>query len=347
MALFNFNIRIRGVSFFLYLMSVDNDSIMGVRNTFAFVILLLTASNCSKTNDEAPDASFHEYKVLPQDTDNTMEETNKPHFVFLDKSKTLKNKLVVFIGGTDSSPSQYQVFSNIATSLGYHVIDLRYLNTVTTLACKDEEDADCFAKFHEEIIFGGDQSGLVQVDVNNSIVNRLLKLLQYLHSNHKDDGWGQFYTGNDLNYSKFVVAGHSQGGGHATYLAYKYSVDRLIFFCSPNDYSEKYNSPASWCSADFATTPDRFYGLMHKRDDVVPPNEQYTIWQNMKMLTSADTSSADKSTYANFHALYTNVDADPAANSHSPHNVPVMDIALPAGNDLEHLKEVWSYMLGN
>jgi pimeloyl-ACP methyl ester carboxylesterase len=313
----------------------------------AWLVILMAAFGCSKTNDATPDDSFHTYKILPQDTDQAIEETNKPHFVFLDKSKILKDKLVIFIGGTDSAPSQYQLFSKAAASLGYHVVDLRYSNSVSTLICKDDDDGDCFTKFHEEIIFGGDQSSLVQVDAGNSIVNRLIKLLQYLQRNYPDDGWNQFYTGESLSYSKFVLAGHSQGGGHAAYLAYKYSVDRVIFYSAPNDYSIKYDLPAGWCSADFATASDKFYGLMHKRDNVVPPFEQYAIWEAMNMLSASDTSSADKSTYGNYRALYTNYEADPDASSHSLHNVPVMDGALPAGIEGAHLKEVWNYLLGD
>ena len=315
---------------------------------FAAIIFSEIFFGCSKSTDPSPVTDLHTYKVLPQATDNAILESNKPHLAFIDKGSDLKDKLMVFIGGTDSAPSQYQLFSKTAASLGYHVIDISYVNSVTTLVCKNETDTECFVKFHEEIIFGGDESAWVEVDVHNSIMNRIMTLLQYLHTGHPEDGWNNFYVGDDLDFSKCVFAGHSQGGGHATYLAHKHAINRLIVFCSPSDYSVKYASPAEWCTGNFATTPDRFYGLMHKRDDTVPPDEEYAIWESMNLVTmSSDTSSADRPTYKNYHALYTDFNASPDAHSHSTHNVPVMDATLPGGADGEHLKEVWKYFLGN
>jgi hypothetical protein len=318
-----------------------------MKGKFIFEILILISFfGCGSDSTKIGNEDLHTYKVLPQDTDNAMEQTNKPHYVFLDSRVKQKGKLLVFIGGTNSAPSQYQDFCTEAAGVGYHVIDVNYLNTITTLACQEETDADCFTKFHDEIIFGTDASSLVDVDASNSLVNRILKLLEFLHKSYPNEGWNQYFTNNDLNYAKFVLAGHSQGGGHATYLAFKYEVDRLIVFSSPNDYSENYSAVAGWCGETFATSSDRFYGLMHKRDEVVPPSEQYAVWQTINLLNSADTVSADKAGYANFHALYTNFDADPSATSHSFHNVPVMDKAEPASQNLSHLKEVWRYLLG-
>jgi len=311
------------------------------------IVLLGCGSDNSSTGNEGGTGALQTYKVLPTDTDSNMADTNKPHYAFVDTSKKLKGKLVVFFGGTNSAPSQYQAFPEAAASLGYHVIDLNYLNTITTLDCKDADDVNCFTNYHEEIIFGNDVSTLVDVNAGNSIVNRLMKLLQYLHQHHPQDGWAQFFTDNSLNYQKFVMAGHSQGGGHAAYLAYKFEVDRLIMFCSPADYSDKYSSPASWCTETFATPSEKFYGLMHRRDDTVPPEDTHAVWQSMKLLADADTVSADGSSYENFRALSTNLDADPTSTSHSTHDVPVMDKAKPASNDYAHLKEVWNYLLGN
>jgi hypothetical protein len=321
--------------------------------TIFFLIVLFSCSHDTPSavdnndNSNSNTGVLHTYKVLPRDTDSDMDETNKPHYAFVDSGITLKGKLVVFMGGTNSAPNQYQAFPEVAASLGYHVIDLNYLNTVTTLDCKDADDVDCFTKYHEEIIFGNDVSALVDVNASNSIVNRILKLLQYLHQQHPQDGWEQFFTNNTLNYEKFVMAGHSQGGGHAAYIAYKFEVDRLIMFCSPADYSEKYSSPATWCTETFATPADRFYGLMHRRDDTVPPEDTHAIWQSMQLLTDSDTISADGIAYKNTRALSTNLRADTASTSHSTHDVPVMDKAKPAPGDYAHLKDVWNYLLGN
>ena len=198
------------------------------------------------------------------------------------------------------------------------------------------------------MLFGGTQSQLVVIKKANSISNRILKLLQRLHKINPSNGWDQFYEGSELLYSKFVLAGHSQGGGHATYLAQKFAVDRVVMFSSPTDYSDKEGKAASWLRNEFATSIDRFYGLTHKRDDTLTISKQYSIWKDMKLLAAADTSSADGSNFANFRALVTNFEPNTTAKVLPKyHNLTAQDYALPIGADRKHLKQVWIYLLGN
>jgi hypothetical protein len=314
------------------------------------IIFSISFFSCGKEADAPPVVvkDFHEYIVKPQVTDATIQPVDTTHFAYVDTRTILKGKLLLFVGGTGSKPKYYRLFSKAAANLGYHVINVQYLNSVSTQVCKDQVDTECFTKYRDEIVFGGDQSALVTVNTSNSIVNRSLKLLQYLHKNNPTDGWNQFYDNTGLLYSKLVVAGHSQGGGHAAYIASKFMVDRAIVFSSPNDYSDKYSQPATWCKGTFATPVGKFYGLMHKRDDVIEPFKQYAIWKDMKMLVAADTSSADKATFKNFKALYTNFEANSLAGPFGLcHNVPIIDAALPSGANGDQLKLVWNYLLGN
>jgi hypothetical protein len=314
-----------------------------------FTVLLFISSNCGKESSPTPAVvkEYHEYRVKPQVTDAAIQAVDTTHYAYVDTRTALKGKLLVFIGGTGSKPKYYQLFCKAAATLGYHVINVQYLNSVTTQICKDQVDAECHTKFREEIVFGADQSMFVTVNASNSIVNRALKLLQYLHTKYPTDGWDQFYGSTGLVYSKFVVAGHSQGGGHAAYIALKNIVDRVIVFSSPNDYSDYYSKSATWCRGTFATPIDRFYGLMHKRDDIIDPDKQYAIWKDMKMLLAADTSSADKATFKNFKSLYTNFEPNPLAGPFGLyHNVPVIDGALPSSPSGDQLKLVWNYVLG-
>jgi hypothetical protein len=251
------------------------------------------------------------------------------------------------MGGTNTSPQSFLEFSKTAASMGFHVINIQYLNSVTVRVCEDAADMKCFNEYHEEIIFGNDVSEFVEVSISNGIINRAVKLLQYLHNKSSAEGWDQFYLNDSLRWSDITVAGHSQGGDHAAYLAYKFPVDRLIVMCSPNDFSKRYLKPAAWCKEEFATDANRFYGIMHKRDELVPPSQHYAVWQDMKLLAQADTSSADRDTYKNFRALYTDVEPNPAATKYkSRHNAPVIDEAVPAGAEGEQLRLVWKHLLG-
>jgi len=294
----------------------------------------------------AIDTAFYEYKVLPQSTDSMITPSAEPHYAYLDTRMPAQNRLVLFLGGTKSHPADFQQFCRIAASLGFHVVNVNYPNTISTLICADKTNIECFENFRREILFGTDVSEYVNVDPANSIINRTVKLLQYLHHEHPGQKWDQYFHENALNFDAIIVAGHSQGGGHAAYLAYQYSVNRLIMFSAPADYSERYSQPAPWCENNFQTAADRFYGLMHKRDEIVPASEQYAIWKSMKMLMQDDTVSADGNAYQSHRALYTNFNPNPdAPTARLKHNVPAMDITLPSGDAGEQLKKVWAYLL--
>ena len=285
--------------------------------------------------------------MLPKSTDDSIATSTIHHYAFVDTRISQAGKLLVFLGGTGSSPQNYSSLNKTATSLGYYVINLSYLNTVDGQACKNLNDI-CFTNYHEEMIFGGNRSDLVVVDKSNAIANRILKLLQRLHKLNPSNGWDQFYDGSELLYSKFVLAGHSQGGGHAAYLAQKFAVDRVVLFSSPNDYSETENGTASWLKNEFATSLDQFYGLTHKRDDAFLTSRQYSVWKDMKLLEAADTSSADSADFSSFRVLVTNFDPDSDATTLPKfHNLTAQDYALPIGDDRKHLKQVWLYLLGN
>ncbi|MEK6783739.1 MAG: hypothetical protein AABY93_18710 [Bacteroidota bacterium] len=312
------------------------------------LIVLLHLKGCDQRNEPYKTATYFGYKVLPLNTDEKIQSSTTFHYAFVDTRTSLRGKLFVFFGGTSSLPQNYSLINKAATSLGYHVINLNYPNSVNEQACNEIADPACFSNYHEEVIFGGTQSNLVEVTAANSITNRILKLLQYLHQLNRYNGWDQFYEGSELMYSKLVLAGHSQGGGHAAYLAQKYSVDRVVLFSSPNDFSDGDSAAASWCSDEFATSLDRFYGLTHKRDDTFNISKQYAIWEDIGMLEVADTSSADSANYSSFSALVTNFDPDSDA-TRLPlyHNLTAQDYALPLGEDRKHLKQVWLYLLGD
>ena len=304
-------------------------------------------ASCDQRSEPFKAATYYTYLVLPSSTDEEIQSTVF-HCAYVDTRKSLQGKLFVFLGGTGSSPQNYASINKTATSLGYHVINLNYPNTVNGLACKDRTDSNCFANYHEEVIFGGTQSDLVNVNAANSIHNRILKLLQRLHKMNPNNGWNQFFNGDEMVYSKFVLAGHSQGGGHAAYMAQKFAVDRVVLFSAPNDYSDVNGKPAAWCRNEFATSAERFFGLMHKRDETIVTNKQYEIWKDMKMLIAADTGSADGANYSNYNSLVTNF--NPNLNAKEPplnHNLNARDYALPAGDNLTHLKRVWVYLMGN
>jgi len=305
------------------------------------------ASGPPATTDSTQAGALLEHKILPHETDSLIRKTDEPHYAFLNTTLPRRNKLLLFLGGTNTSPQYFLEFSKTAAGMGFHVINVQYMNSVTARVCEDVADMKCFNAYHEEVIFGKDDSEFIKVGPGDGIINRAVRLLHYLHDKSPDEGWNQFYSDDILNWSAITVAGHSQGGDHAAYLAYKFSVDRLIMMCAPNDFSKRYAKSAAWCREQFATPANRFYGIMHKRDEVVSPAEHYAVWKDMNLLAEADTSSADVDTYKNFRALYTDVEPNPAADRYkSRHNAPVIDEAVPTGSEGEQLRMVWRHLLG-
>lgn len=151
---------------------------------------------------------------------------------------------------------------------------------------------------------GGAHAPTTQGD---SIVNRLVLLLDWL-AWHATDArnpapayWRQFlrddpsasgtyvsphdaqgrlnWTRSVLpDWSRIVIAGHSQGGGEAAFLAMTVpgGVRRAALFSAPQDYvgGSGANAVASWVKGTTTTPLTRFYGLRNASGGTTPPNDE-------------------------------------------------------------------------
>ena len=108
---------------------------------------------------------------------------------------------------------------------------------------------DLLSKYHSDILFGGSESGLVEVPRCNSILGRLTSLLRYLlKTRQEEEGWKYFLQpgegcsistlsdDGEINFKKFIFSGHSQGSGHVCYLAKKVCMARAILLSGPQEY---------------------------------------------------------------------------------------------------------------
>jgi len=302
---------------------------------FLGFVFFLAFTGCDQHSEPYQTPTRFSYMVLPQSTDDSIASSTVHHYAFVDTRISQAGRLLVFLGSAGSAPQNYASLNKTATNLGYYVINLSYLNSIDGQACASQTDDNCFANFHEEMIFGVDKSTLIGINKFSCLTNRILKLLQHLHKLNSHNGWDQFYEGNELLYSKFVLAGHGQGGGHAAYLAQKVSANRLVVFSSPNDFSEVTGKPAPWLTNGFATVATEFYGLTHKKDSILDISKQYAIWKGMGMLEVADTVTADSSNFGNSKGLVTHFLPNPKTKR-----------PPPAGNDRTQLKQAWTYVLG-
>ncbi|MCZ7630635.1 MAG: hypothetical protein M5U19_17075 [Microthrixaceae bacterium] len=152
----------------------------------------------------------------------------------------------VVLHGTGAGTTGYGEITSALRSDGYHVIVLRYSAALGTLgACPDSVSSsfpDCHRAFRSETVFGAgvqDPSGDAfdhpgaQVPAADSLVNRLLKLIERMKVIAPSAGWGQFqdatsgvcnnmnttYGACELKWSKVALIGHSQGAGVALYMS--------------------------------------------------------------------------------------------------------------------------------
>ncbi len=305
---------------------------MRLQLSFLFTAAIVSSSFCQ----------VQDFFVRPNQTDPGYAAQDS-HFVAYNTSVRL-NKLLLFIGGTFSSPKQYDYFTRHAAGLGFDAISLNYPNSVLTTLLAGSPDSLAFNKFRQEICFGTQVSNAVNVDSLNSIYTRTLKLIQYLALTYPSQNWDQYLaTPTTLDWSKILVSGHSQGSGHACYLAKLFSVNHVIMFSGPSDYSTYFSNSAPWLREAGVTTLDKHFVFLHLQDEIVPFNRQYENIRGLGMLQSDDTTLIDNRTppFNDSHCLYSNLSV-----SGSPHSSTVIFSSTPLdsiGNLL--FAPVWNYML--
>jgi hypothetical protein len=289
--------------------------------------------------------------INPQSTDPEISANLEPHYVAINRIAPRKNQLFVFLPGTGGLPQYYQLISNRAADLGFHVINLNYPNdeAVRDLCGAPNADLDCYAKVRLEIKDGTDRTDQVNVNRANSIENRLVKLLIHLQAQFPSDYWTQFLGGNSqIQWSKIVVAGHSQGGGHAGIIGRFHPVSRVIMFAAM-DFNGLAGAPANWIArpetTPNATTPDRFFGFSHMRDESVNFNVLTTrIWTAYGMNSYGAVVNVDALAppYNNTHSLTTDFNCGNA----NAHGCIVVDALTPVGtNGTAIFRPVWEYLL--
>jgi hypothetical protein len=258
--------------------------------TWILPVLLLVFASCKKEDPPVEDA-VSRITVAPSSTDAAYDSGDKEHLVFYN-SETNTNKLLLFFGGTYSNPTTYETFCEHAADLGCHVISLSYPNNVAAASLKESDDLYAFDNYRDELCYGNPVSDAVSVDELNCVVTRSSKLLIYLTAQFPSQNWGQFLVdGNAPDWSKIIVAGHSQGSGHAGYIAKSNAVNRVLMFSGPNDYSTHFEAPGNWLSTSGLTPASSHYAFLHAQDEVVPFERQFANIKALGVIGATDTTT--------------------------------------------------------
>lgn len=251
-----------------------------------------------------------EREIRPASTDAAITTDLDPHIVITPgPSVAQRQKLFVMLAGTGGTPALYRMILHSGAARGYHAIGLNYPNgQAVGTECLSDADIDCHGKLRRETLLGEDVSPHVAVDVPNSLVNRLRKLIAHLDALAPGEGWGRFLDGSEPAWSLITVAGHSQGGGYAAYLTRLVPLDRAVYFSSPADWRYDVDQPAAWLTALPAVTPaSRQYGFAHVDDNLVPLAIATANWRALGLDAFGDLHSVDGSTgpYGGSHQLTT------------------------------------------
>ena len=325
-----------------------------------FIVLVLLCISCRKNKTDvinnnntnidtihtSPPQLF-EYLILPSATNSAIVTYNNAHEVLIDTRIVLKNKLFVFLPGTTGMPTAYKLIVKKAASLGYHTIGLMYPNgTDIYTAAANSTDNTLFGKCRQEIFDGIDHTSGVSVDQNNCIQNRLLQLLLYLKSHYPTQQWDQFLVNNEIDWSKIIIAGHSQGGGHAFYIAKKVAVAKAIAFSSI-DWNSSLGISADWIAQAGATPINKYYSINALKDQIFSYTNVVTQLNDLGLQGPAISIDTNNPPYNNTHTLTTN--ATPAFNLLFPdHNITCLDTYVPKdvlGNEASFFSNAWEYMI--
>jgi hypothetical protein len=232
----------------------------------AAVLLLLVSANLR--------AAIKVLHVDPQQTDAAVESVRGPHVAVYDPQALSVHRLFVFLPGTGARAEASLTIDSAFAKWGYHAIGLDYENGVLAVACAHSQDSACFDHYREAIVTGAPMSEKISVDPANSILNRLQKLLLYLVKTDPGGGWDEFVEAGRPAWARIVIAGHSQGSGHAAYIGKMFEVDKVLMFSGPQDYLDDLDEPAPWEQEPSATPPSRFFAFLNVND---PFNEKHQL----------------------------------------------------------------------
>lgn len=266
------------------------------------------------------------------------------YYVRPNVKSTLAPRLLLVLPGTKGKPRNFMRFCDMAAGMGYHVLALSYDNIYNVRKlCQQSKDADCYLHMRQEIVLGNDASDLVSVASEACIEQRLKDALIYLSSQDADGQWRQFVKGTQVQWSKVIVAGHSQGAGHAALLGKLYALQRVILIAGPNDYSIETSGPANWLYDKSETPLSRWYVWLHAFDSSIPVVEQIQQADAMGIPKATIDFPSRISVPAGTHRIQAVMDK----GSPYTHLSLVVDAYTPVDDKQQPIyAPVWRYLLG-
>ena len=284
------------------------------------------------------------YDIAPQTTDQAIDNWLDPHYAGVNLSVPAQNRLFLFLPGSYGKSKGQQLILHEALEMGYHVISLSYPNSWTVHElCRRSPDPDCHGQIRRTILQGLPLTDGVSISEANSIENRIVKLLRYLALNFASEGWSTFLKDAYPRWDQILVAGHSQGGGHAAMLAAYHEVARVVMLAAPTDFSKPLAATAPWITQPRATAADRYFGFSHRQDPGF--GRLKAAWEQLGLSNFGPLADIDtqQTPFNDSHQLVTN--AKPG-RPNKYHGSIAVDPCLPKAEPArKRLREAWRYLL--
>ncbi|MEN0021141.1 MAG: hypothetical protein AAF747_09690 [Planctomycetota bacterium] len=300
--------------------------------------------------DQTPVAEFR--FVDPLTTDPGIVDVELPnagdldrdHVVATSRAEEPNGRLFVWISGSGATPGQYLEVTRTAAEQGYDAVGVVYaswppVNDITT----QNPDTELPELIRRERIFGEPFPGGSGVDPANGIENRLIKLLQHQASAFPNERWTDYLTPTGgVDWSRIVVAGHSQGAGHSAYLGKIRRVAGVLIFGGPGDFVQGFGT-APWVIEPGITPPGRSLAFVHLDDATAPGfffNQRILGLNAFGDLQGVDRRPASELTS---HMLTSGFPVPPGQTGHS---AVCVDGRMPLNADgSPRYEPVWAYML--
>lgn len=237
----------------------------------AFIVVGCSTPSVESPAKPATGLPVQTRQVLPSATQSSITRFNEPHYVALDPARDRADApLVLFMAGTGGKPRE-MVFFPALLRAGHRVISITY-NTAEAIqqVCPANPDTGCAAKTRHKRLYGTNTINVIDDEPQDAIVPRLAWLLKFLDREYPGEKWSRYLAGDNINWSRVIVSGQSQGAGMAAYLAQEHAVARAVLFSSPWDSYGRPPTLAPWLARPSATPLSRWYAGYHGKENTAP-----------------------------------------------------------------------------
>lgn len=206
--------------------------------------------------------------VPPQATDARLGADEPPHTVVYDPA--VAEPLLVWLPGTNGrADATHKALFQAVRDAGVRLVSLSYLDDVAvSQVCKGPRlrtYPGCAADFRQQRSWGNATRSPIADRPEDAIVPRLTQLLRYLAAQQPDGEWAGYLAGDEPRWSRIVLAGQSQGGGMAAFIAKTRAVGGVLMFSGGWDKDAR-GEPARWYRQPSATPSQRWQVTYNVRE---------------------------------------------------------------------------------